>query len=127
MKKVLFLLLTLTIMPVYAAESGDLLYKDEVNMTPQRTFSGYTKSNESQTKYPQLSKRNFYSPSYEQQKAQMMKPKSVKDISGYSNYASKTDSQSPMTFNQFPQSMTNEDMMHVNAIQNGVQNMYMNF
>jgi len=127
MKKFLLVLSLLVVMPAFADSNNDLLYREDVNMTPQRTFSGYTNSNQSRTKYPQLNGRNFYSSSYEQQKAQMMKPKSVKEINSSNYVDTPTTSRPPMTFSQFPQTMTNEDMMHVNAIQNGVQNMYMNF
>lgn len=122
MKKFLFILSMLIVMPAFAADSDNMLYKEEVNMTPQKTFSGYTK--ETHTKYPQLGNHNFYSPSYDYQKNQLMKSKSVKDMGNYTDYEK---TKSPMTYEQFPQNMSNEDMMHVNAIQNGVQNMYMNF
>lgn len=121
MRRILFLLSLMILLPAYANEANHMLYTDHINMTPKQTYSGYTKSKDIKNKY-------MYSSSFEQQKKQMMKPKSVKDLSNFSDLDNRTNyPQSPMMFNQFPQQMTNEDMMHVNSIQNGIQNMYMNF
>ena len=118
MKKFLLLLILFLTVPVMAEE---LLYQEEnINMTPQKAFSGYRQTTDLQTKFIQSNNKKYYS--NEQQKALMMKSKSVKDLSDYSDYDNyKKD---PRAYSQKP---SNEDMMHVNAIQNGIQNMYMNF
>lgn len=134
MKKFIVILFLLMTMPVMAEETNGLLYNSEsenvpatgsINMTPKNTFSGYTKSSDIRNKYPNWN-RGTYNQSQDYQRTQMMKTKSVKEISNTGNLSK--DSDIPMMFNnQLPQKYTNEDMMRVNAIQNGVQNMYMNF
>ncbi len=134
MKKFIVILSLLIAMPVMAEETNGLLYNNQsenipstgsINMTPKNTFSGYTKSNDIRNKYPNWN-RGTFSQSQDYQRAQMMKTKSVKEISNTGNLSK--DSDIPLMFNnQLPQKYTNEDMMRVNAIQNGIQNMYMNF
>lgn len=135
MKKYLTVLFLLVAMPVMAEEANGLLYNADsanapstgsINMTPKNTFSGYSKSNDVRSSYPNLSNRVQYNTTSAYQRQQMMKAKSVKEISNTSNL-SREDENSGITFNQFPKQYTTDDMLHLNAIQNGVQNMYMNF
>lgn len=95
-----------------------------INMTPQKTFSGYTNSGVNYPKLNNVHNSNIYRnySTHSQQRAEIMKAKSVKDISRYSYQ--KDD---PMTFNKFPQNRDSSDMMHLQQINNGVQNMFMNF
>jgi hypothetical protein len=135
MKKFIVILFLLIAAPVIAEENSNVLYNnpsesvsptDSINMTPKSSFSGYRKSNDIRNKYPNLN-RNFYGQSYDFQRTQLMKSKSVKEFNNTSNLSVDNNPKSPMTFNQFPQTYTSDDMMHVNAMQNGVQNMYMGF
>jgi len=120
-KNVLLICALFTIVPCMA--ETDLLYSENVNMTPQSTFSGYTNSTSS---YPKFRKSDIYRTysTQTQQRAEIMKAKSVRDINSYSR---KNDETSPMTFNKFPQNRDSSDMMHLQQINNGVQNMFMNF
>lgn len=136
MKKFIVILFLLIAAPVIAEENSNVLYNNpsesvsptgSINMTPKSSFSGYTKSNDLRNKYPNLNNKGYYNTSSNYQRTQMMKSKSVKEFSNTSNLSTDLDQKSPMTFNQFPQQYTSDDMMHVNAIQNGMQNMYMNF
>ena len=97
-------------MPVLAQD-------DEINMTPFGTFSGY-KRTPVKTQYPRLN-QSFY----ETERAQLMKARSVKDLGSSIDVK---PMQSPMEQIQ-RQRMDSSDMMHINGIQNGIQNMYMNF
>ncbi|MBO6272436.1 hypothetical protein J6O48_06620 [bacterium] len=134
MKKFIVILFLLIAAPVIAEENSNVLYNNpsesvsptgSINMTPKNTFSGYSKSNDIRNKYPNWNNRGSYSQSQEYQRAQLMKTRSVKEISNSGNLSKNSDV--PIMFNQFPQQYTSDDMMHVNAIQNGMQNMYMNF
>ena len=109
-------------MPVMAEEvqSSKLLYDGGINMTPQSSFSGYTKT-DLRAKYPHLN-NNYYSNTYEQKRSQILKSKSVRDMGNYSDFVRQDASMTPFT-----QKMDSSDMMHINGIQNGIQNMYMNF
>lgn len=135
MKKFIVILFLLIATPVIAEETDGLLHNNQnesvpqtgsINMTPKNSFSGYTKNNDIRDKYPNLNK-NYYSQTSDYQRAQLMKSKSVKEFSNTSNLSTDENSKSPMTFNQFPQTYTSDDMMHVNAMQNGMQNMFMGF
>ena len=109
-----FIILTAILMlaaPVLADE-------DNINMTPYSTFSGYKRSSTVQPKYPRLE----YS-LYNTERTQLMKPKSVKDLGRSIDTETMV---SPMEKIQ-RQRMDSSDMMHINGIQNGIQNMYMNF
>ncbi len=102
--------------------SDELLYNTTgINMTPQSAFSGY-KSNDLRSKYPHLNSNNYYSTSYEQQRSQIMRAKSVKDVSNYENY-----NNSKSSLEEFSRRMDDNDMMRINGLQNGIQNMFMNF
>lgn len=126
LKKSLFILALLMALPCIAEETTGLLYSENINMTPQRTFSGYSSST---NKYPKLnsihnsSVYRTYS-TQDQQRTEIMKAKSVKDIGNYSRF---NDKDSSMTYGQFPQNRDSSDMMHLQQINNGVQNMFMNF
>ena len=116
------------VMPCMADETSDVLYSENINMTPQNSFSGYRK-NAQQVSYPRLNSTqnsNIYRTySYQnQQRAEMMKAKSVKDISSYRR---RSDDNSPMSYGQFPQNRDSSDMMHMQQIHNGIQNMFMDF
>jgi hypothetical protein len=94
----------------------------DINLTPRNTFSGYS-NNTMKTEYPHLNSVNTqYNTVLEQQRKQWMKPTSVRSMG---NITPKNDGNGTMTFNQFPQTYDSSDMMHVQQIQQGVQNMYM--
>ena len=109
-----FIILTAILMlaaPVLADE-------DNINMTPYGTFSGYKRSSTVQTKFPRLNHSL-----YDTERNQLMKPRSVKDLGSSIEVETM---RSPMDKIQ-RQRMDSSDMMHINGIQNGIQNMYMNF
>ena len=108
MKK-LFIILMLLSFPVFA---------DEINMTPQNTFSGYNNNGVS-TKYPQLKKSLIIE---NEQRSDIMKPKSVKEMGNIT-----PSSNSPMTYGKFPQNYDSSNMMLMQNIQNGMQNMFMGY
>lgn len=103
MKRFLTLVAVIVMLPVFA---------DEINMTPQSTFSGY-QSTPIHTKYPKL--KTYNAPD----RSQIMKARSVKDFT----YTQQDNSQ----MNPFQQRIDSSDMMHMQGIQNGIQNMYMDF
>lgn len=108
-----FIILTAILMlaaPVLADE-------DNINMTPYGTFSGYKKTSV-KSQYPKFNHSLF-----DTERTQLMKPKSVKDLG---NSIEVETMRSPMDKIQ-RQRMDSSDMMHINGIQNGIQNMYMNF
>lgn len=108
MKK-LFIVLMLFSLPVFA---------DEINMTPQSTFSGYNNSGV-RTKYPQLKKSLLLE---NEQRSDIMKPKSVKEMGNITPSVN-----SPMTYGQFPQNYDSSNMMLMQNVQNGMQNMFMGY
>lgn len=108
MKK-LFIILMFLSFPVFA---------DEINMTPQNTFSGYNNNGVS-TKYPQLKKSLIIE---NEQRSDIMKPKSVKEMGNIT-----PSSNSPMTYGKFPQNYDSSNMMLMQNIQNGMQNMFMGY
>lgn len=105
MRKI-FILLTLFALPAMA---------DEVNMTPQDTFSGYYNKSTVRPMYPRLN-----SPA--DPRAELMKKKSVHDMN---NITPANDGKTPMTYSQFPKNYDSSNMMLQQGIQNGMQNMYM--
>ena len=120
LKRFLFIFVLFTAIPCIAEDSQ--LYSGNVNMTPQRTFSGYTSGTSSYQN--NMHKSNIYRnyTTQSQQRAEIMKPKSVREIQ---NYTPKEDD--PMTYNKFPQNRDSSDMMHMQQIHHGVQNMFMDF
>lgn len=105
MKKFVFLLALITL-PAIA---------DEINMTPQNTFSGYYNKSTARPMYPRLN-----SPA--DPRAELMKKKSVHDMG---NTTPTLDGKTPMTYNQFPKNYDSSNMMLQQGIQQGMQNMYM--
>lgn len=92
----------------------------DINLTPRNTFSGYSNSS-MKTEYPHLNSVNHqYNTVLEQQRKQWMKPTSVKSMNV--NQEVKDNS---VYLNRFPDSYDSSDMMRIQQIQNGVQNMYM--
>ena len=116
MKKILVLsVLLLCVLPVLADDF-------DINLTPRNTFSGYPNSS-MKTEYPHLNTSTYqYTTTLEQQRKQWMKPTSVKSM-GYT--APQSLENLPVSVNQFPQSFDSSDMMHVQQMQQGMQNMYM--
>lgn len=104
----LVLLLALIGLPVMA---------DEVNMTPQNTFSGYYNKSSVRPMYPRLNSQN-------DTKAEIMKKKSIHEMG---DITPANDGKTPMTYGQFPQNYDSSNMMLQQRIQNGLQNMYMGF
>lgn len=108
-----FIILTAILMVAMPVLAQD----DEINMTPYSAFSGYKRTTV-KTQYPRLN-QSFYAT----ERTQLMKPRSVKDLG---NSIEVETMRSPMEQIQ-RQRMDSSDMMHINGIQNGIQNMYMNF
>ncbi len=88
---------------------------DDVNMTPQNTFSGYYNKSTVRPMYPHLNSQN-------DSRAELMKKKSIYEM-GDINPAN--NARTPMTYNQFPKNYDSSNMMLQQGIQNGIQNMYM--
>ncbi len=88
---------------------------DDINMTPQNTFSGYSNKSNVRPMYPRLN-------TPVDTRAELMKPKSVKDMGDTSH---PNDGKTPMTYSQFPKNYDSSNMMLQQGIQNGMQNMYM--
>lgn len=106
MKKLFLVLGLLMVLPAMA---------DEVNMTPQNTFSGYYNKSNVKPMYPHLN-------SVSDPRAEYMKKKSVHDM-GDINPANNANT--PMTYSQFPQNYDSSNMMLQQGIRNGMQNMFM--
>lgn len=88
---------------------------DDINMTPQNTYSGYYSRPLVRQMYPNLNKST-------DTRAEFMKPKSVTEM-GDINFSN--DGKTPMTYNQFPKNYDSSNMMIQQGIYNGIQNMYM--
>lgn len=110
MKKlfVAILLFGFTVLPVLS---------EDVNMTPQDTFSGYKNS---ENKYPRLNSTSIPVRYVDNSRDEIMRPKSVREMGNIS-----PSSNGPMNYGQFPQYMDSSNMMMMQGIQNGMQNMYM--
>lgn len=106
MKKLIFILGLLIMLPVMA---------DEVNMTPQSSFSGYNNKSNMKPMYPHLN-------STSDPRAEYMKKKSVHDMGDINP---SNNPKTPMTYGQFPQNYDSSNMMLQQGIQNGMQNMFM--
>lgn len=102
----LVLLLALLSLPAMA---------EDINMTPQNTFSGYYNKSNVRPMYPRLNSQN-------DSRAELMKKKSVHDMD---NITPSNDGKTPMTYSQFPKNYDSSNMMLQQGIQNGMQNMYM--
>lgn len=87
----------------------------DINMTPQNTYSGYYNKSNVRPMYPRLN-------TPVDRRAEFMKPKSVTEMG---NITPANDGKSPMTYNQFPQNYDSSNMMIQQRMQNGMQNMYM--
>ena len=119
MKKIV---LSLLLTGIFAAAgfAADTSSEQNINMTPKDKFSGYSKSTTAQSIYPSINtnvnavNRNNY-----------MKPKSVKELSGGRDLS--TDTSAPMTYERFPQNVDSSNMLHMQGLRNGIQNMYMGF
>ena len=124
LRKLLFIFVLFIALPCIAEEKSDLLYSDNINMTPQRTFSGYTTGTSNYQNINNIHKSNIYRTytTQSQKRAEIMKPRSVREIQ---HYTPKEDD--PMTYNKFPQNRDSSDMMHMQQMHHGVQNMFMDF
>lgn len=116
MKKILVLsVLLLGSLPVMAEDLN-------INLTPRSSFSGYS-NRPMKTEYPHLNSATYqYNTVLEQQRKQWMKPTSVRSM-GYTE--PNNIENMPVTVNKLPQHIDSSDMMHVQQIQQGMQNMYM--
>ena len=113
MKKLFLLsfLFRFTLLPIFA---------EDVNMTPQNTFSGFS-NNSVRVKYPKLSSTSIPIRYVDNSRDELMKAKSVREMGN----VTPSSSFGPMNYNQFPQQMDSSNMMMLQGIQNGMQNMYM--
>ena len=118
MKKfiILSLVLLISIAQVLAETESSV---QNINMTPKSTFSGYN-NNSARNIYPSL-----YGKNSSDSRADFMKPKSIKELSSTRDLS--TDTSAPMTYQQFPQNVDSSNMLHMQGLQNGIQNMYMGF
>ncbi len=91
-----------------------------VNMTPKNTFSGY--SSETRVNYPRIN--NSYYNFNEQRRNEILKPKSVREITNSSNMDRTT---APMTYDRFPKNYDSSNMMQFQELQSGIQNMHMGY
>lgn len=99
---------------------------EELNMTPQNTFSGFN-NNGIRSTYPRLNTTPAVTNSkfkIEDNRSDIMKPKSVKEM-GEINPSN--DGKSPMTYGQFPRNYDSSNMMPMSEIQGGMQNMFMGY
>ena len=93
-----------------------------INLTPKSSFSGYSNS-QMKTQYPHLNSANYqYNTVLEQQRKQWMKPTSVRSMG---DITPRNDGYTTMAPSQVPQKMDSSDMMHIQQMQQGMQNMYM--
>jgi hypothetical protein len=97
---------------IFLISIGLSSFADDINMTPQNSYSGYYNKSAIKTSYP-TSKQLETS-----QKADFMKPKSVLEMG-----STTSDTKTPMTYNQFPQNYDSSNMMLMQGIQNGLQNL----
>ena len=120
MKKLIVLSLVLFFagVQVLADDIESMENVQNVNMTPKSTFSG-ANNNSARNIYPSLYKNSSDT------RADFMKPKSIKELSG--NRDLSTDTSAPMTYEQFPQNIDSSNMLHMQGLRNGIQNMYMGF
>ena len=110
MKKIILAMLVLAAMPVFADELN-------INMTPQNTFSGYYNTGVR----PQYMNRSFHARNVDN-RSEIMKPKSVREMGNTA-----PSNNGPMTYDQFPKNYDSSNMMHMQGIQNGMQNMFMGY
>lgn len=113
MKKFLVLcFLFYGVLPVMADEY-------DINLTPKNTFSGYS-NNSMKTEYPHFKTSSYqYNTVLEQQRKQWMKPTSVKSMNNHEEV------NNSVYINKFPDAYDTSDVMRIQQIQSGVQNMYM--
>lgn len=87
------------------------IFAEEINMTPQNTFSGYY--NRSIRPIPQMNK------TYQQDnRSQIMKAKSVMEMG---NLEPRNDGKTPMNYSQFPKNYDSSNAMLLNGA--GMQNL----
>ncbi len=108
MKNLVFIIALLTA-PAFGAD---------INMTPQNTFSGYN-NNGIRTTYPKL---NNSHQTERTNRAEFMKPKSVREMG---EVTLKHEAQ--MNYSQFPKNYDSSNLMHMQDVQNGMQNMFMGY
>lgn len=96
------------------------VFADEINMTPQNTFSGFN-NNGVRSTYPRLN-RPASSIAPTDNRAEIMKPKSVREM-GEINPVN--DGSAPMTYGQFPRNYDSSNMLPMTEVQSGIQNMFM--
>lgn len=109
LKKFILILLLLTA-PVLA---------DEINMTPQKTFSGFN-NNGIRSTYPKLSRPVQYSTT--DNRTDIMKPKSVREMG---DITPTNDGTAPMNYGQFPRNNDSSNMLPMSEVQSGIQSMFM--
>lgn len=110
MLKKLVLILILLTAPVLA---------DEINMTPQNTFSGTT-NNGVRSTYPRLN-RPAQNLTPTNDRAEIMKPKSVREMGDINPT---NDGKAPMNYGQFPRNYDSSNMLPMTEIQSGIQDMF---
>lgn len=110
LKKFILVLILLTA-PVLA---------DEINMTPQNTFSGFN-NNGVRSAYPKLN-RPAQNLAPKDSRAEIMKPKSVREMG---DITPSNDGSAPMNFSQFPRNNDSSNLLPMTEIQSGMRNMIM--
>lgn len=110
MKRLLVLIFALTVLPAFGEEIQD------INMTPQNTYSGYYNKSNIHTTYPK------FNTTTQNPRADLMKKRSIHEMNDTSP---KLDGKTPMTYSQFPKNYDSSNMMLQQGIQNGMQNMFM--
>lgn len=93
---------------------------DEINMTPQNTFSGFN-NNGVRSTYPRLN-RPVQNITPTDNRAEIMKPKSVREMG---NINPTNDGKTPMNYSQFPRNYDSSNMLPMTEVQSGMQNMFM--
>jgi len=118
MIKKLIVLCILLSAPVIAEELS--FQSEAVNMTPSSSFSGFKSNNT----YTQSNNKMYQFTDMNEQRRNIMKAKSVTEMG---NIQPRNTSNVPMNYGQFPHNYDSSNMMHIQSIQNGMQNMYMGF
>lgn len=119
MLKKMIILCAILSAPVMANELS--FQSETINMTPSSSFSGF--KNNGNSVYNQSNKMYQFTDMSEQRR-NIMKAKSVTEMG---NIEPKNTSNTPMNYGQFPHNYDSSNMMHIQSIQNGMQNMYMGF
>lgn len=102
---------------------GIYVFAEDINMTPQRTFSGFTNSGV-RSQYPHLkqsvSADDVLEEQYEKQN-DFMKPMSVRRMRNAAPPSN--DGKTPMTYEQFPKNYDSSNSIML--MQGGMNNMFM--